>query len=220
MDVTAVVLVGAPAEPVDALTEVGGVPMLVLAVRTLLATGLVEHVHLHDHGARRAALERACAGLPVTVGTHTGQRLPGTAGDGSDTLRAERADSGVIVLHDAARPLAPAALATAVVDAVLAGHGMSVPVLPLSDTVKRVDAAGVVRATPDRAGLRVLQTPIAARAEALTGGPAADPLEHVRRRLAAGHTVHTVPGHPAAFAVRGEWDLELARQLAARTMSG
>ena len=52
-------------------------------------------------------------------------------------------------------------------EAVAAGHAVAVPVLPLSDTVKRVDVAGVVVGTPDRGGLRVLQTPQAFRAGVL-----------------------------------------------------
>jgi 2-C-methyl-D-erythritol 4-phosphate cytidylyltransferase len=224
MDVTAVVVVGGHTEPVDALTEVGGVPMVALAARALLATGLVTNVRLHDLGARPGALVSACSGLPVSVAdgplltwTHTGQRAHITGGDGSDTLR--EASAGVTLLHDAARALAPAAMAAAVVDAVRAGWGVAVPVLPLSDTVKYVDADGVVLATPDRAGLRVLQTPVAFRADQLVDELAADPLEHVRRCLAGGASVHTVPGDPAAFAVRSAWDLELAQLLAERTMA-
>ncbi|GAA1252905.1 2-C-methyl-D-erythritol 4-phosphate cytidylyltransferase [Pseudonocardia aurantiaca] len=224
MDVTAVVVVRGRAEPVDALTEVGGVPMVALAVRALLATGLVTHVRLHDLGARAGALVRACSGLSVSVdegplltGVHSGQRAHTTSRDRLVTLREEPA--GVTLLHDAARPLAPPALAAAVVEAARAGRGVSVPVLPLSDTVKRVDADGVVLATPDRAGLRVLQTPVAFHADLLGAELAADPLEHVRRCLAGGGSVHTVPGDPTAFAVHSTWDLELARLLAERTMA-
>ena len=70
-------------------------------------------------------------------------------------------------LHDAARPLASPALAEAVTEAVAAGHAVAVPVLPLSDTVKHVDSADVVAGSPDRTGLRVLQTPQAFRAGVL-----------------------------------------------------
>jgi 2-C-methyl-D-erythritol 4-phosphate cytidylyltransferase len=220
MDVTAVVVVADRTEPVDVLTKVGGVPMVALAVRALLDTGLTDRVHLHDLGGRSAALVDACAGLPVIVGAASlhGQRRPGTIGDGF-VVSAAAEPGKLILLHDAARPLAPAALGVAVVTAVRGGHGMSVPVLPLSDTVKSVDATGAVLSTPDRSGLRVLQTPIAARAELLTG-EVADPVEHVRRYLAHGGSVHTVPGDPAAFAVRGTWDLELAELLAERTIAG
>jgi 2-C-methyl-D-erythritol 4-phosphate cytidylyltransferase len=76
-----------------------------------------------------------------------------------------------------------------------------------------------VLATPDRAGLRVLQTPVAFRADLLGAELAADPLEYVRRCLAGGGSVHTVPGDPTAFAVHSTWDLELAQLLAERTMA-
>jgi 2-C-methyl-D-erythritol 4-phosphate cytidylyltransferase len=202
--------------------------MVALAVRAVLASGVVDEVVLLDVGAGRDALERACSGLAVSVregmrhalagtGTHTGQRPHTTTGDGPVTGRSSPPPADIVLLHDATRPLAPAALAGAVVEAVRWGHAMAVPVLPLSDTVKSVDGDGVVRATPDRSGLRVLQTPIAARAELLTD-VAEDPLEPVRRYLAGGGAVHTVPGHPAAFAVRTAWDLELAELLAERTI--
>jgi 2-C-methyl-D-erythritol 4-phosphate cytidylyltransferase len=136
-------------------------------------------------------------------------------------VRAE--PDGVVLLHDAARPLAPAALGVAVVEALRGEaddqHWMVVPVLPLSDTVKSVDVAGTVLATPDRSALRVLQTPVAARA-GLLAVDVADPLDHVRRHLARGGSVRTVPGDPAAFPVRSTWDLQLAELLAERTIAG
>ncbi len=44
----------------------------------------------------------------------------------------------VVLVHDAARPLAPSELVDAVASAVLAGHGAVVPGLAMTDTVKRV----------------------------------------------------------------------------------
>jgi 2-C-methyl-D-erythritol 4-phosphate cytidylyltransferase len=224
--VTAVVLAGGASAPVDVLTPVRGVPMVVFAVRALLATGLVECINVLDLGGRLRDVEQACSGLPVQVhaqwplvpvgvGVHDAQRANSTSGDGSLTFRA----GDLVLLHDAARPLAPPALALAVVEAVERGHDMAVPVLPLTDTVKRVDADAVVVDTPDRTGLRVLQTPIATRSELIPHDPAADPLDVVRVRTAAGGVVHAVPGHPAAFAVRSVWDLELAQLLAERTIT-
>jgi 2-C-methyl-D-erythritol 4-phosphate cytidylyltransferase len=91
---------------------------------------------------------------------------------------------------------------------------MAVPTMPLTDTVKSVDDRGLVTGTPDRAGLRVLQTPIAARSRLLPDCIADDPLAVIRHHTAAGGSVHAVPGHPAAFAVRSVWDLELAELVA------
>ena len=105
----------------------------------------------------------------------------------------------------------------AVTDAVAAGHAVAVPVLPLSDTVKRVDVAGVVVGTPDRGGLRVLDTAGVsrrgrwARTCSRRCSPPTEPLEQAW--AVAGEPAVTVPGHPLAFAVRSAWERELAEVL-------
>jgi 2-C-methyl-D-erythritol 4-phosphate cytidylyltransferase len=189
--------------------------MVVRAVRTLLAGSLVERVTVITADVLRPEVERVCAGAPVdvrssAVGTHIVQRRVGACGD--DLVTASGDD--IVLLHDACRPLAPDDLAAAVVEAVRGGHGMAVPTLPLTDTVKSVDDHGAVGGTLDRASLRVLQTPIASRARLLPVDAFENPLTAVRRLTAAGDSVHTVPGHPAAFAVRSAWDLELAELIA------
>lgn len=76
------------------------------------------------------------------------------------------ADAEVIVVHDAARPLASSALFESVIAAVRAGADGAIPVVPVPDTVKRVEDGRVV-ATVDRAGLYSVQTPQAFKASAL-----------------------------------------------------
>jgi 2-C-methyl-D-erythritol 4-phosphate cytidylyltransferase len=210
--VVAVVVAGSA----HALTPVAGIPSVLLAVRALLAGAPVERVTVLAADVPVIEVEAACAGAPVDVlsgrGTraHTLQRRDAT---GSDALVTACGDD-VVLLHDACRPLAPVELATAVVEAVRGGHDVAVPTLPLTDTVKTVDARGTVTGTADRATLRVMQTPIAVRAELLPGEAWADPFAVVRSHLAAGGDVHTVAGHPAAFAVLSEWDRELAELIA------
>jgi 2-C-methyl-D-erythritol 4-phosphate cytidylyltransferase len=200
--------------------------MVVRAVRALLASGFVDHVTVVAGAAHRSEIERVCGAQPVSVGAgsrlalqgvgaHVGQRAVSSRSDGMVTAGI----GDVVLLHDACRPLAPVALAAAVVEAVRGGHDMAVPVLPLSDTVKRVDGDGLVAGTPDRSGLRVLQTPFAVRSALLPADVGDDPLGAVRRHTAAGAAVHTVPGHPAAFAVHSAWDLELAELVAEGTIS-
>jgi 2-C-methyl-D-erythritol 4-phosphate cytidylyltransferase len=94
----------------------------------------------------------------------------------------ECGDADVIVVHDAARPMATAALFTAVVDAVLAGAEGAIPGLPIMDTVKRIrhdGAVTVVGETEERDELVTVQTPQAFAREALVrahadGGDATD----------------------------------------------
>ena len=74
------------------------------------------------------------------------------------------------------------ALFAAVVAAVRAGADGAVPAVPVTDTIKVVDAAGTVVATPDRATLVAVQTPQAFRADVLRRAHAVGRRGHRRRR--------------------------------------
>jgi 2-C-methyl-D-erythritol 4-phosphate cytidylyltransferase len=69
-------------------------------------------------------------------------------------------------VHDAARPLLDDGVVERLLAALAGGMDGAVPVLPLADTVKRVDGDTVVE-TVDRAGLFLAQTPQAFAAGAL-----------------------------------------------------
>lgn len=76
-------------------------------------------------------------------------------------------DADVIVVHDAARPMATSSLFSSVVDAVTAGADGAIPGIPISDTVKRIRPEGtlmVVDATVEREELVSVQTPQASPA--------------------------------------------------------
>jgi 2-C-methyl-D-erythritol 4-phosphate cytidylyltransferase/2-C-methyl-D-erythritol 2,4-cyclodiphosphate synthase len=83
----------------------------------------------------------------------------------------------LVLVHDAARPFASAALIARGIASVPAGGG-AVPALPVADTVKSVDAQGIVTGTLDRVPLRLVQTPQAFQYAAL--------LDAHRRAAAAG----------------------------------
>ncbi|WP_232661584.1 2-C-methyl-D-erythritol 4-phosphate cytidylyltransferase [Pseudonocardia sp. TRM90224] len=215
MTVAAVVVVGSRAGALDELTPIAGVPMLVHTVRGLFAAGIPTVQVMVGVHAALDAVELACVDLrvdvrasndPRRVGARPDQRSARTDGDGSLTIRPD----DVVLVHDAARPLAPSSLVGAVIEAVVSGHDVVVPVLPLVDTVKVVDDDGLIGATPDRAGLRVIQAPHAYRARVLTEPLGADALELAAARAAAGRPVHTVAGEPLAFAVTTAWELQLA----------
>ena len=124
-----------------------------------------------------------------------------------------------MLIHDAARPLAPPALVAAVADAVVAGHDAVVPGLPVIDTVKQVSTPAPSVGTPDRAHLRAIQTPqgfrrsILERAHALAGAVDATDDAGLVERL--GLSVHVVPGSEEAFKVTRPLDLVLAEALLA-----
>lgn len=113
-------------------------------------------------------------------------------------LEAVPPDAGVIVVHDAARPLALPALFEAVLAAVAAGADGAVPALPVVDTIKRVRGREVIE-TLDRGALVAVQTPQAFRADVLrrahSGG--AEATDDAAQVEAAGGRVEVVMGDPA-----------------------
>jgi 2-C-methyl-D-erythritol 4-phosphate cytidylyltransferase len=134
-------------------------------------------------------------------------------------LAAVPADAAVIVVHDAARPLASPALFAAVVTVVTDGRADgAVPGVPPSDTIKAVDESGRVTSTLDRATLVAVQTPQAFRAallrQAHDEGPAAA-TDDAMLVEASGGSVQVVPGEPDNLKITDPGDLGAAERLLA-----
>lgn len=135
----------------------------------------------------------------------------------SSSSSSSASDPTFVLVHDAARPLTPPSLIVRVVEALRGGAPGVVPALPLSDTIKAVDANGVVLGTPERAGLRAVQTPqgfatdLLVRAYQQAGSAAftddASLVEHI------GGQIHVVDGDPLAFKITTQLDLLLARAI-------
>ena len=120
-------------------------------------------------------------------------------------------DAEVIVVHDAARPLAAPELFAKVVAAVRAGADAAIPGVAVTDTVKQVDGDRVV-GTVERAGLVAVQTPQAFAAAALRlahqGEPdATDDAALVERN---GGVVVVVPGERRNIKITEPDDLRVA----------
>jgi 2-C-methyl-D-erythritol 4-phosphate cytidylyltransferase len=171
-----------------------------------------------DEAAASAAVP--CAGVEVVVvpgGMHRGDSV----GAGLAALLALADQPSVVLVHDAARALAPASLFTAVIDAVRGGHPAVVPGLPVVDTIKQVDGEGRVVATPDRSSLRAIQTPQGftakllrrAHESAAPGDPITDDAALVERM---GIAVHVIDGDPRALKITTPEDLVLAEALLER----
>jgi 2-C-methyl-D-erythritol 2,4-cyclodiphosphate synthase len=116
-------------------------------------------------GERRQ--ESVAAGVAVLSGSAPAEADPraGTAvGAGAAARSAKAAASRpirttdpVILVHDAARPLVSPDLVRAVAEAA-ARHGAAIPVLPVTETLKRLDG-GWIGATLDRTDVVAAQTP-------------------------------------------------------------
>jgi 2-C-methyl-D-erythritol 4-phosphate cytidylyltransferase len=135
-------------------------------------------------------------------------------------LHAVPDEAGVIVVHDAARPLASPALFTAVIAAVTdGGADGAVPGVPPSDTIKTVDESGRVTGTLDRQHLVAVQTPQAFRAgvlrQAHEGAPVAGVTDDAMLVESMGGTVHVVPGEPHNLKITDPDDLEAAERILA-----
>ena len=113
----------------------------------------------------------------------------------------------IIVIHDAARPLARSALVTSVIDAVREGADAAVPGIEVTDTI-RSRAGGVL----DRTQLVAVQTPQAFRAGILRRAHEGDPEATDDSALveAAGGTVVIVEGQPDNFKITTPTDLKIA----------
>jgi 2-C-methyl-D-erythritol 4-phosphate cytidylyltransferase len=125
-------------------------------------------------------------------------------------------DCDIVVVHDAARPLATAALFEAVVAQVVAGADAAIPVVAVTDTIKRVEH-GQVTQTLERDGLVAVQTPQAFRVEVLRAAhaQAADATDDAALVEALGGRVVVVPGDLGNLKVTTKLDLAVAAALLA-----
>jgi 2-C-methyl-D-erythritol 4-phosphate cytidylyltransferase len=142
-------------------------------------------------------------------------------------LQAVPANADVIVVHDAARPLAPPALFLAVLEALHEDHVVgAVPGVVPSDTIKVVDGSMNVTNTLDRTTLVAVQTPQAFQAAALRQAHARaahDPgvvTDDAMLVEASGGGVRVVPGHAGNLKITTPDDLATAERLLAAARKG
>src|SRR5271163_2588226 len=184
------------------------------AVSGLLESGVVDRVVVAVPADRtdRAKLILGREATIVAGGTNRGDSVGRAL-----AAVADAEEPNFVLVHDAARALTPPGLVVRVVEALRAGHSAVVPALALSDTVKAVDANGVVLGTPERAGLRAVQTPQGFITELLLrayqqAGVAdftddASLVEHI------GGQVQVVDGDPLAFKITTRLDVLLAQAI-------
>lgn len=192
-----------------------GLPLLVWAAKALdAAEGVVGILPVHPPGlGDRVARELSVLGSPkILPGVEGGETRQDSVALGVHALPPS---SDLVLVHDAARPLASAALVERVLVAA-ALHGAAVPVRPLHETIKEVEENRVVR-TLDRDRLVAVQTPQGFRRELLLRAISEAAEQGVRgatdeaalvERL--GRAVATVPGEARNLKVTEPEDLDLA----------
>lgn len=145
----------------------------------------------------------------------------GTSRQGSVANGLALVTTELVLIHDAARCFASPALFEAVA-AELSNSDVVVPVVPVSDTVKRVSGSDVV-GTEDRSTLRLSQTPQGFKTDALKSALAeasSEFTDDAALMQAMGFSVRSVPGEVNAFKLTTNSDLDRARQDFAQRATG
>ena len=227
-----------------ALVPVSGVSLLRRAAAGLIASGVVSHVVVTAPAEEVDRFRAELEGLPDgSVGTSAGRRGEIEVVAGSPRSRQASVALGlaaalaavpqadVVIVHDAARALTPPEVTQRVVAAVRAGHEAVVPALPVTDTVKEVEARSAgepepVVGTPRRDRLRAVQTPQGFSTPVLVAAHRAGAERAGDEALAAsddaglveacGGSVVVVAGDERAMKVTTPMDLALAELLLER----
>ncbi len=152
--------VGSPQEGPKQYRKVGGKAVITRTLETFLTwsrTGPVAVViHPDDEALFRAATAdvRGAADVITTFGGETRQR---SVFEGLQAL--SNRDVTHVMIHDAARPFIDHALLDRVAQALDDGRSGVLPVMPVTDTLKRAGPDRIVHETVSRAGLYAAQTP-------------------------------------------------------------
>ena len=194
-----------------ALVELGGMSLVRRSVLAMRAGGVGHVVITTPEGC----LPTALAGLDDVVCTVGGAERQDSVRLGLDVLSERFGPETIVLIHDAARPLVPPQVVTAVACAVADGAEAAIPVIPVHDSIRQVgdDGSQVV----DRDTLRAVQTPQGARLGLLR-----DAHDHVVRNGLAitddasaietlGRQVVLVPGHHDVLKITEQLDLTLAQ---------
>ncbi len=212
------------AEVNKVLMEVDGIPILARSVRTILEVVGVHRIVLVVRPEDREAVRETVA---PHLGAHDlwvvdgGAQRHDSEWQALRTLAAEVEDGelDVVVIHDAARPLAPASLWRAVIDAA-AVHGGAIPVVPVPPLSRRdgtVVTGGLVGVqTPQAFGAKELLSAYRrADEDGFTGTDTASCLERYADIVVVG-----IPSSAANLKVTFPEDVELAESLLSRSRSG
>jgi len=140
--------------------EIGGQPVIFRAMQAFCRHPDVFGVQPVVNPDDTAIFNQAVAGLRYQPPTSGGATRQASVHAGLEALAAQKPD--IVLIHDAARPFVTPAVISRAIDA--AGRtGAAVPAIPVTDTIKQIGETGNVVATPERAGLRIAQTPQAFR---------------------------------------------------------
>ena len=136
--------------------DIGNEPVVRQSLALLAGHEAIGQVQPVIHPDDRARFEAAAAGFDLLPPVSGGATRQISVRAGLEALAELR--PSLVLVHDAARPFASAALVSRAI-AAARQSGAAVPAIPIADTVKTVDPSGIVTGTIERARLRIVQTP-------------------------------------------------------------
>ena len=202
------------------LLQVAGRPVLAWTLDAVLAAPVIRWIGIVGQPVDQLEIEALVAAArpdrPV-VWIAGGASRQESVSNGLAALP-EVAES--VLIHDGARCLVDPDLITRCAEAVLAGKAV-IAAAPVTDTIKRVDAAGVIQDTPERAELWGAQTPQGfpveqlrrAHASASAQGWSVTDDASLFERL--GWPVQVIEASPANIKITTPFDLTVAAALLA-----
>jgi 2-C-methyl-D-erythritol 4-phosphate cytidylyltransferase len=188
-----------------AFTPLAGEPPLVRTLRTVLtavtepATVVATVEQLVDDVFECLAAHRLSVGVAVAPGKRARCLMAGL-----EYLENKSISSQHVLIHDIRRPLASACLCDRVIAELRRGSAVVIPTLPLTDSVKAVDARGSVTASLDRSVLRAVQYPrgfATGQLAQLLDQCVSDEFDELAEAIRAGVPITVVDGESDAFVV-------------------
>jgi 2-C-methyl-D-erythritol 4-phosphate cytidylyltransferase/2-C-methyl-D-erythritol 2,4-cyclodiphosphate synthase len=197
-----------------AFVDLVGRPLLTHAIESIIALPelaqliiAVPESHLVEAAEIGAELIGALPiGFEVVLGGETRQ------GSIANALGELQHESEIVLVHDAARALAPTSLFAKVAESVRQTKLSSLPVMRVVDTIKRIDGETVLE-TVDRDVLRSAQTPqgfVASDLVAAYAAAEADFTDDAALMQSAGHRILAIDGDERAFKITTPADLAAA----------
>ncbi len=133
-----------------------GEPVIRASLSLFSWHGEVGAVQAVIHRGDVVSYEAAAKGLKLMPPVFGGATRQGSVLAGLEALSAGAPD--IVLVHDAARPFCSSGLVSRAI-AACSQTGAAIPGLEVTDTIKRVDGAGAITGTVNRAELRSVQTP-------------------------------------------------------------
>jgi 2-C-methyl-D-erythritol 4-phosphate cytidylyltransferase/2-C-methyl-D-erythritol 2,4-cyclodiphosphate synthase len=196
--------------------SLAGEPVIRSSLALFAWHGQVGAVQTVIHPDDRTSYEAAAAGLKLLPPVAGGASRQASVRAGLEALSARAPD--IVLVHDAARPFCSTELVSRAI-AACEKTGAAIPALEVTDTIKRVDAEGLVAGTVDRAELRAVQTPQAFAFDALLKAHRKDFTDDAALIEWAGHKVAVFAGESGNVKLTTEEDFAKAeaRRIASLT---